>query len=173
MLEEIKTRLSIYGTDLDPTITGMIDDVVAFCLAAGIKYSQLTQPSAIGLIARGVADLWNYGAGDGKFSPLFHMRLNQLCIDASNIDGDLLLQEKKIDINVPGVVKVTPDDGYLLTGVDVNVDVPYIPLQEKVISVTENGTVDVLPDDGYSLSKVKVIVKIEKSTSDNLYVETL
>ena len=88
MLEEVKQRLSITGHALDSTISGMIDDVIAFCLSAGVKYSQLVKPDVIGLVARGVADLWNYGAGDGKFSEIFLMRLTQLQVEAVQLQKE-------------------------------------------------------------------------------------
>lgn len=86
MLEEVKSRLSITGTDLDETIGGMIEDVKAFAISAGVKESVISSPSSIGLIARGVADLWNYGAGDGKFSEIFLMRLTQLQVESRQIE---------------------------------------------------------------------------------------
>ena len=156
MLEEVKQRLSITGNDLDPTINGMIDDVVAFCLSAGVKYSQLVKPDVIGLIARGVADLWNYGAGDGKFSQVFHMRLNQLCIAAYSIDGDLLPQTKAVTITENGTTEITPDDGYLLTGVTVDTAVPGKPEQSKAVTIRENGITEVTPDAGHVLTGVTV-----------------
>ena len=156
MLEEVKQRLSITGHDLDPTINGMIDDVVAFCLSAGVKYSQLVKPDVIGLIARGVADLWNYGAGDGKFSQVFHMRLNQLCIAAYSIEGDLLPQSKEVTITENGTTEITPDEGYLLTGVTVDTAVPGKPEQAKSVTITENGTTEVTPDAGHVLTGVTV-----------------
>ena len=156
MLEEVKQRLSITGHDLDPTINGMIDDVVAFCLSAGVKYSQLVKPDVIGLIARGVADLWNYGAGDGKFSQVFHMRLNQLCIAAYSIEGDLLPQSKSVTITENGTTEITPDEGYLLTGVTVDTAVPGKPEQTKAVTIRENGITEVTPDSGHVLTGVTV-----------------
>ena len=156
MLEEVKQRLSITGHDLDPTINGMIDDVVAFCLSAGVKYSQLVKPDVIGLIARGVADLWNYGAGDGKFSQVFHMRLNQLCIAAYSIEGDLLPQSKEVTITENGTTEITPDEGYLLTGVTVDTAVPGKPEQTKAVSIRQNGVTEVTPDAGHVLTGVTV-----------------
>ena len=156
MLEEVKQRLSITGHDLDPTINGMIDDVVAFCLSAGVKYSQLVKPDVIGLVARGVADLWNYGAGDGKFSQVFHMRLNQLCIAAYSIDGDLLPQSKEVTITENGTTEITPDEGYLLTGVTVEAAVPGKPEQTKAVTIRENGVTEVTPDAGHVLTGVTV-----------------
>lgn len=156
MLEEVKQRLSITGHDLDPTINGMIDDVVAFCLSAGVKYSQLVKPDVIGLVARGVADLWNYGAGDGKFSQVFHMRLNQLCIAAYSIDGDLLPQSKAVTITENGTTEITPDEGYILTGVTVDTAVPGKPEQSKAVTIRENGVTEVMPDAGHVLTGVTV-----------------
>ena len=156
MLEEVKQRLSITGHDLDPTINGMIDDVVAFCLSAGVKYSQLVKPDVIGLVARGVADLWNYGAGDGKFSQVFHMRLNQLCIAAYSIEGDLLPQSKEVTITENGTTEITPDEGYLLTGVTVEAAVPGKPEQTKAVTIRENGVTEVMPDAGHVLTGVTV-----------------
>ena len=156
MLEEVKQRLSITGHDLDGTISGMIDDVVAFCLSAGVKYSQLVKPDVIGLVARGVADLWNYGAGDGKFSQAFHMRLNQLCVAAYAIDGDLLLQAKDVTITENGTTEITPDEGYLLTGVTVDTAVPGKPEQTKAVTIRENGVTEVMPDAGHVLTGVTV-----------------
>ena len=156
MLEEVKQRLSITGHDLDPTINGMIDDVVAFCLSAGVKYSQLVKPDVIGLVARGVADLWNYGAGDGKFSQVFHMRLNQLCIAAYSIEGDLLPQSKEVTITENGTTEITPDEGYLLTGVTVDTAVSGKPEQTKAVTIRENGVTEVTPDAGHVLTGVTV-----------------
>lgn len=156
MLEEVKQRLSITGHDLDPTINGMIDDVVAFCLSAGVKYSQLVKPDVIGLVARGVADLWNYGAGDGKFSQVFHMRLNQLCIAAYSIDGDLLPQSKEVTITENGTTEITPDEGYILTGVTVDTSVSGKPEQTKAVTIRENGVTEVTPDAGHVLTGVTV-----------------
>lgn len=87
MLEEIKARLSITGEALDATIQGLIDDVIAFCLSAGVSSATLESPKALGLIARGVADLWQYGAGEGKFSQAFMMRLTQLCAEEVRNNG--------------------------------------------------------------------------------------
>ena len=124
ILDEVKTRLSITGTDLDGTIQGMIDDVVAYCRSAGLKYTQIVSTRAVGLIARGVADLWNYGAGNGKFSDIFLLRLNQMTLDAASLDHDVELQEKSVTITENGTTEITPDEGYTLSGASVSVNVP-------------------------------------------------
>ena len=171
ILDEVKTRLSITGTDLDGTIQGMIDDVISYCRSAGLKYTQLTSTRAVGLIARGVADLWNYGAGNGKFSDIFQLRLNQMTLDAASLDHDVELQEKSVTITENGTTTVTPDDGYVLSSVTVDVNVPSKPEQVKSVAITENGTTEITPDDGYALSSVNVDVNVpskpeqEKSVS--------
>ena len=156
ILDEVKTRLSITGTDLDGTIQGMIDDVISYCRSAGLKYTQLMSTRAVGLIARGVADLWNYGAGNGKFSDIFQLRLNQMTLDAASLDHDVESQEKSVTITENGTTTVTPDDGYVLSSVNVDVNVPSKPEQAKSVTITENGATVVTPDDGYGLSRVSI-----------------
>ena len=160
ILDEVKTRLSITGTDLDGTIQGMIDDVISYCRSAGLKYTQIVSTRAVGLIARGVADLWNYGAGNGKFSDIFQLRLNQMTLDAASLDHDVESQEKSVTITENGTTEVTPDDGYVLSSVTVDVDVPSKPEQAKSVTITENGTTEITPDEGHVLSGVTVNVSI-------------
>ena len=160
ILDEVKTRLSITGTDLDGTIQGMIDDVISYCRSAGLKYTQLISTRAVGLIARGVADLWNYGAGNGKFSDIFQLRLNQMTLDAASLDHDVEVQSKSVTITENGTTEITPDDGYVLSSVNVDVNVPTKPEQVKSVAITENGTTTVTPDDGYVLSSVNVDVNV-------------
>jgi hypothetical protein len=74
MLTNVKAALGITGTYQDETITQYIDEVTSFLIDAGIKQSNIT----VGLVARGVADLWNYGSGDGKLSSYFMQRATQL-----------------------------------------------------------------------------------------------
>lgn len=72
MLEGVKNALGIQGTYQDATLTEYIDEVTAFLERAGV--SDIT----VGLVARGVADLWNYGGGGGKLSEYFIQRAAQL-----------------------------------------------------------------------------------------------
>ena len=156
ILDEVKTRLSITGSDLDGTIQGMIDDVISYCRSAGLKYTQLVSTRAVGLIARGVADLWNYGAGNGKFSDIFQLRLNQMTLDAASLDHDVELQEKSVTITENGTTEIVPDDGYVLSSVNVDVNVPSKPEQSKAVTIRENGVTEVTPDAGHVLTGVTV-----------------
>lgn len=74
MLEQVKTALGITGDYQDETIEGYIAEVKAFLRDAGVAEANITS----GVVARGVADLWNYGAGDGQLSPYFIQRATQL-----------------------------------------------------------------------------------------------
>ena len=73
-LEDVKTLSGITGNYQDGTIQGWINEVIEFLADAGVKSQNITA----GLVARGVFDLWNYGAGDGKFSEYFIQRAIQL-----------------------------------------------------------------------------------------------
>ena len=74
MLEKVKNALGITGTYQDDTLGVYIDEVIDFLVESGVKRSNITS----GIVSRGVADLWNYGEGDGKLSSYFIQRATQL-----------------------------------------------------------------------------------------------
>lgn len=76
MLENVKKALGITGTYQDATIQVYIDEVVGFLELAGVATADITD----GIVARGVADLWNYGGAEGKLSPYFYQRASQLAL---------------------------------------------------------------------------------------------
>lgn len=80
LLDEVKTRLAITGTYHDTLLSAYIDDVKAYLKSAGVDAESI---SAVGVIARGVADLWNFGSGEGKFSTIFYERVSQMAIENS------------------------------------------------------------------------------------------
>lgn len=73
-LEQVKAALGIVGEYQDATLQIYFDEAVAFLKDAGVSDANITA----GVVARGVSDLWNYGAGDGKLSPYFMQRAAQL-----------------------------------------------------------------------------------------------
>lgn len=73
-LSDVKNAIGITGDYLDPTLQVYFDDVVDAIIQAGVSPSNITA----GLVARGVTDLWNYGAGGGKLSEYFYQRIGQL-----------------------------------------------------------------------------------------------
>lgn len=74
LLDSVKTALNITGDYQDETIAGYIDEVVSFLKDAGVVAAKITP----GIVARGVSDLWQYGAGEGKLSTYFIQRASQL-----------------------------------------------------------------------------------------------
>lgn len=86
LLKEVKTRLLVTGSYHDNLFMGYIKDVKDYLLSAGVKPRVINGTSSIGCIARGVADLWNYGAGEGRFSESFNQRLIQLSLPDSGME---------------------------------------------------------------------------------------
>ena len=74
LLTDVKNALGIAGTYQDATIQIYIDEVKGFLSDAGVSEANMSA----GVIARGVSDLWNYGAADGQLSDYFKMRAIQL-----------------------------------------------------------------------------------------------
>lgn len=75
-LEDVKKALGITGDYLDDTLNFYIEEVTDFARNAGVKSEDIS----VGLVSRGVSDLWNYGAGEGKLSDYFIQRCKQLSL---------------------------------------------------------------------------------------------
>lgn len=75
-LAAVKEALNIGGTYQDGSITEWIAETKAFLAGAGVSEENMTN----GLIARGVADLRNYGSGEGDFSGYFKTRAIQAAL---------------------------------------------------------------------------------------------
>lgn len=73
-LSDVKAALGIAGNYQDSTLQIYFNEVVEFLTDSGVSPSNITS----GIVARGVADLWNYGGGDGKLSNYFIQRAAQL-----------------------------------------------------------------------------------------------
>ena len=76
ILEDVKKALGITGEFQDSTISIYIEEVDDFLHGAGVPTEKITA----GIVARGVADLWNYGGTDGKLSEYFYHRAAQLAL---------------------------------------------------------------------------------------------
>lgn len=72
----------LFGTDAgtfrDDLLTAYINEVKDFMKNAGVPESVISSNSAVGIIAIGVSDLWNYQAGGVKLSEYFIQRVIQL-----------------------------------------------------------------------------------------------
>lgn len=75
-LTEVKNALGITGEYQDETLLVYMQEVIDFLVDAGVSKSNVTS----GIVARGISDLWNYGAGDGKLSEYFKWRATQLAL---------------------------------------------------------------------------------------------
>ena len=76
MLSHVKNAIGVTGEYQDATLKEYINEVIAFLNDAGVPSSKITP----GIVARGVSDLWNYGAGEGKLSSYFMVRATQLAL---------------------------------------------------------------------------------------------
>ena len=87
MLSSVKTALGITGSYQDETLSLYIAEVGEYLKDAGVPSTVVGTEQAAGATARGVADIWNYGGGDGVLSPYFHERAIQLARETGGGGG--------------------------------------------------------------------------------------
>lgn len=87
-LEQVKIRLGITGTFHDDLLSALILDVKEYLKRAGVHPLLLVKDKCLGVVARGVSDLWNFGSGDGKFSAVFYDMATQLAIVSVDYKGE-------------------------------------------------------------------------------------
>lgn len=83
LLDDVKNALGVTGNYQDNTLNAYIAEVQDFLKDAGVPIALQTS----GVIARGVSDLWQYGAGEGTLSSYFIMRASQLALKGSGKNG--------------------------------------------------------------------------------------
>ena len=93
MLKNVKDALGITGTYQDDTLTEYVNEVTEFLTDAGVKSEYITA----GIVARGVSDLWNYGAGGGELSSYFMQRATQLAYRTAPSDSSAEISQEVID----------------------------------------------------------------------------
>ena len=87
-LAKVKIALGLNGTDYqDETLSLYIDEVLEELVDAGVKREIAESAAAVGCIAIGVNDLWNYSSGGVKHSEYFNRRLIQL--SAKRVSGNV------------------------------------------------------------------------------------
>lgn len=85
-LAKVKTALGISGDFQNDTLTFYIDEVINELVDAGVARNIAESDAAVGCIALGVNDLWNYSSGDVKHSDYFYKRMIQLSMKESDAD---------------------------------------------------------------------------------------
>ncbi len=85
-LAKVKTALGITGEYQDETLYFYIDEVIEELVDAGVERTVAESNAAVGCIALGVNDLWNYSSGGVKHSEHFYKRMIQLSMKASDAD---------------------------------------------------------------------------------------
>ena len=78
LLQSVKMALNITDTYQDNTLKMYINDVKYYMADAGVRGDIINSEASVGVIARGVSDLWNYGNGSTTFSEYFYQRVIQL-----------------------------------------------------------------------------------------------
>ena len=78
ILSGVKSALGVTGDFMDATISLYIEEVTDYMSNAGVNAALIA--ASVGVIARGVNDLWNNNAGNGKLSPYFYDRVSQLVL---------------------------------------------------------------------------------------------
>ena len=81
-----KIKVAIYGTSAqnfnDEQLQFYIDEVIEELVDAGVAREIAESNAAVGCIAVGVNDIWNYSSGDVRHSDYFNSRLVQLASKA-------------------------------------------------------------------------------------------
>ena len=78
VLTGVKAALGVTSDFMDTTISIYIDEVTDYMSGAGVPDSVIA--TSVGVIARGVNDLWTASSGDAKYSPYFYDRVSQLVL---------------------------------------------------------------------------------------------
>jgi hypothetical protein len=77
-----KVKIAMFGTSAgnhnDEILTHYIEEVIEELVDGGVARSVAESKAAVGCIAVGVNDLWNYSSGGVKHSDYFYKRLIQL-----------------------------------------------------------------------------------------------
>lgn len=85
-LAKVKNALGISGDYQDDTLTIYIDEVIEELVDSGVARTVAESNAAVGCIALGVNDLWNYSSGAVKHSDYFYKRMIQLSKKESDAD---------------------------------------------------------------------------------------
>ena len=88
LLSKIKKSVGITSSYQDDVLKEHINEVKRYLLSAGVKPGVVNSSLSLGVIAKGVSDLWNYGSGVTQLSPYFYQRATQLAMEDEVEEGD-------------------------------------------------------------------------------------
>lgn len=159
LLTKVKIGLNITGTYQDETLKTYIEDVKYFLLDAGVSDEIVNGSDSVGVIIRGVSDLWNYGMGSAGFSQYFIHRAVQLAYkEAPGTLGAITVNSSAGSI--VGTTKITVVDGeagatyrYSFTST--------LPEYEQDLSdwAAWDGNSDIYAEDGHKICVVQVTIE--------------
>ncbi len=82
ILESVKKSIGIIGEYQDGTVMEHIAEARRYLIAGGVPDYIAEHEISVGVISRGVDDLWNFGSGN--LSPYFKQRAGQLAYEISS-----------------------------------------------------------------------------------------
>lgn len=77
-LAGVKNALGVTSAYMDATISLYIDEVTDYMSGAGVSPALIA--ASVGVISRGVNDIWTGEAGGAKYSPMFYDAVSQLVL---------------------------------------------------------------------------------------------
>ncbi len=88
-LETVKSLLGITGTYQDATLDAYAQEVIAYMVDAGVGKATAESAESVGVVARGISDLWNLGSGGASLSQYFRERVVQLAYKTKGSAGNV------------------------------------------------------------------------------------
>ena len=123
LLSKVKIGLGITGAYQDDTLMTYIHEVKNFLIDAGVSIDVLNSSVSVGVIIRGVSDLWNYGMGTAELSTYFIQRKFKLKY-INHVLGELKL-ESSPGINIGTTrINITGGNSEALYRYNFNVKLP-------------------------------------------------
>lgn len=162
ILNQVKTGLNITGNFQDETLKIYIDDVINYILDAGVSQELINSKISVGVIVRGVSDLWNYGMGTADFSEYFKQRVIQLRYkDVPKELGELTI--KSIAGGTLGTthIDVTGQSEGAIFKIKISPNTIILPVyNENLTSWTSwDGISDIAADDGFKICVAEVTLE--------------
>lgn len=157
LLTKVKIGLGITGAYQDDTLMTYIDEVKNFLIDGGVSIDVLNSSVSVGVIIRGVSDLWNYGMGTAELSTYFIQRAFQLKYVLPML-GELKLESSPgIDVGTTQI-NITGGDSEALYRYQFDVKLP--EYGENLSEWIEwDGICEIVAEDGHKICVAEVTVE--------------